>query len=82
MPKKFSRITLEITDVRVERLLEISVADCIAEGIDRVGKMVADRGAYQHGEIVDFSILWESINGKGSWALNPLVWVISFRVIK
>lgn len=81
MPRKASRITLEITGVRVERLKDISVADCIAEGIESVGKLVPDRGGFQHGEIVDYSILWECINGKGSWDANPWVWVISFKRI-
>lgn len=60
-------ITLEITSVRVERLKDISHADAMAEG------MAWDDAVY------DFSRLWESINGTGSWDAIPLVWVIEFR---
>lgn len=81
MPRAKSRLRLQVYSVRVERLRDISVADCIAEGIEPVLKMVPDRGQYHHGEIVDFSILWESIYGKGSWSINPWVWVVSFKKI-
>lgn len=67
MPRWASRITLEVVNVRVERLQEISREDEIAEG-------VAD------GQFYD--LLWESINGPGSWDKNPWVWVIEFNRIK
>ena len=74
MPRRFSRLTLEITAVRVERLQSISAADCVAEGIPGDPFSPAEvRQAYQE--------LWESINGPGSWDLNPWVWCISFRRI-
>jgi hypothetical protein len=73
MPRWASRITLEITGVRVERLNDINERDAIAEGV------VGD-GYLTPGEM--FSVLWESINGKGSWAENPWVWCISFKVVK
>jgi hypothetical protein len=73
-----SRITLEITDVRVERLQEISEADAIAEGC--VGGHGASKGyAYNATPHEHYRALWESINGPGSWDLNPWVWAISFR---
>lgn len=72
MPRRFSRITLEITDVRVERVQDISQADACAEGTPPI-KGLAERDAYQ--------VLWESINGPGSWAANPWVWVIEFKKI-
>lgn len=101
MPRAASRITLEITSVRVERLQDISDTDCIAEGIAKAYIDAAHRQQwrmYQHddgvpGEDVvryvgpdhtlhpleSFKSLWLSINGPGSWAANPWVWVIEFR---
>lgn len=72
MPRWASRITLEITNVRVERLNDISESDARAEGISK--NQCPDWHA-----ISDYRVLWESINGHGSWALNPFVWCISFR---
>mgnify|MGYP001193109877 CR=1 FL=1 len=82
MPRSLSRITLEITDVRVERLQDISDADAVAEGVqvDECGHAIHEgdpiawggaRGAY--------SMLWDRLNGAGSWDANPWVWVISFK---
>jgi hypothetical protein len=76
MPKKFSRITLEITGVRVERLQDISEEDAEAEGT----KYPA--GGPTSCYCMGYSWLWESINGKGSWDKNPWVWVIEFKRIK
>ena len=72
MPRAASRITLEITDVRVERLNCISHDDACAEGIHSTA-------GGKHACIERFAELWESINGAGSWALNPLVWVVEFK---
>ena len=69
-----SRITLEITGVRVERLQEISEADARAEGVSAKHTPDADYTARDA-----FSALWESINGGGSWDANPWVWVVEFR---
>lgn len=66
MPRAASRITLEITGVRVERLGEISESDARAEGVQSVA---------------EFKELWASINGLGSWEANPWVWVVEFRRI-
>ena len=76
MPRWASRITLEITDVRVERLNDISIGDCIAEGIARGDPENAD-GIERR----EYSELWEQINGAGAWASNPWVWAVSFRRI-
>jgi hypothetical protein len=72
MPRWASRITLQITGVRVERLNQISVSDCLAEGIDP--KSNSGNSAY-----TAYAALWESINGKWSWSQNLWVWVIEFR---
>jgi hypothetical protein len=69
MPRRASRITLEITDVRVQRLQDISDDDSRAEGYDRSHAFPREW----------FALLWESINGTGSWAANPWVWAITFR---
>jgi hypothetical protein len=76
MPRWISRITLEITSVRVEQLQDITEADAIAEGATPsiVGEQL-DHLKYRAG----FQSLWESINGPDSWAANPWVWVIEFR---
>lgn len=75
MPRWASRITLEITGVRVERLQEISEADAKAEGAHTV---FTGDDAYRRG----YGQIWESINGPGSWDLNPWVWVVEFRRIE
>jgi hypothetical protein len=67
MPRWASRIMLEITAVRVERLQDISEADAIAEG------------GTKHFNIDWFGPLWASIYGEESWNANPWVWVIEFR---
>lgn len=82
MPRWASRITLEISDIRVERLQEISEKDAEAEGarfelaeIDsvRLGAEASHRGGFQN--------LWQRINGPDSWYANPWVWVIEFKRI-
>ncbi|MDF8362243.1 hypothetical protein, partial [Achromobacter anxifer] len=84
MPRDCSRITLEITGVRVERLQDISGADCWAEGIDECDGLLDEvdicRLAKTMGRTFEdpqptYAALWESINGAGSWAINPWVWV-------
>lgn len=71
MRRWFSRITLEITDVRVERLNAISDHDARAEGMD-----LASHGTAP----ARFAELWESINGKRApWSSNPWVWALTFR---
>lgn len=87
MPRWASRITLEIVCVRVERLNDISEADADAEGFggdfphaafpEFDWTVEAKMGAKTIPEC--FAELWESINGEGSWAANPWVWVIEFK---
>lgn len=89
LPAWASRILLEVTGVRVERLQDISEADAIAEGVHSdVGCRQDDDAAGFHrigavrGDsfpIARYAALWESINGPGSWDANPWVWVVSFR---
>lgn len=77
MPRWASRITLEITDVRVQRLQDITPADCVAEGYP---SPPGTRYAQEEIAALDwYRALWESINGPSSWDANPWVWVIEFR---
>jgi hypothetical protein len=81
MPRIASRITLEITKVRVERLQDITEADARAEGADKLDFGFArpsERGLHKLG----FRKIWQSINGPDSWAANPWVWVIEFRRVQ
>ena len=83
MPRSLSRITLELTDVRAERLQDISEADAIAEGIERSGECNWRDYADKHNDFTSarrsYRSLWESINGAGSWAANPWLWALSFK---
>jgi len=67
MPRAASRITLEVTDVRVERLGDVSESDARAEGVQSVA---------------EFKELWASINGPSSWDANPWVWVVEFKRVE
>jgi hypothetical protein len=71
MPRIASRITLEIIEVRAERLNDCSISDAIAEGVDTESSGLD--------ALAGFTALWESINGAGSWMENPWVWVVEFR---
>lgn len=74
MPRWASRLMLEITDVRVQRLQDITEDDAIAEGAQCCPEFPAsltDRGALGR--------LWEKINGEGSWKANPWVWCLTFK---
>lgn len=73
MPRHASRITLEVTGVRVERLQDISEADAVAEGIPAGEVSPPDAGRFA------YRLLWESINGPGSWDANPWVWCVEFK---
>jgi hypothetical protein len=104
MGKWASRIRLEVTGVKVERLNSISNEDAVAEGIEVVGK--SEEYSFSgcktgkthihykfYGKELErfkqqtttpkwsYETLWESINGKGSWALNPWVWAYTFTRI-
>lgn len=76
MPRWASRITLEITGVRVERLQDISEEDAKAEGVEAViSKKI--HGWTPH--VLEFSLLWDSLNGMNTWRQNPWVWAITFK---
>lgn len=96
MPKNYSRITLEITDIRVEKIKDTSEDDCMLEGIDMETDHaslcinIEDCTAYEN-DLIDgsaiktvFSKLWDKINRKRGygWGVNPWVWVIEFKQIK
>lgn len=86
MPRWASRIALELTGVRIERLNDISEADCIAEGIEKTAHGFWSTYGQSHvngtySPTASFRFLWESINGPGSWGVNPWVWAIEFRRI-
>jgi len=88
MPRWASRIILEITGMRVERLQDISEADAFAEGIDTESD---DYNRAEHAQLGGAQVeggspavfaykgLWEKINGAESWAVNLWVWVIEFK---
>ena len=86
MPKSAARIWLEVTDIRVERLQEISEEDAKAEGVEIVKKGIVEsyrdylrpNCCYVNPRHA-FQTLWQSINGPESWNQNPFVWVISFH---
>lgn len=85
MPRWASRLTLKMTELRVERLQDISEADAIAEGIEQEDGHWKDYldgdSSYATSPIFSYKSLWESINGEGSWDLNPFVWCLDFTVI-
>lgn len=74
MPRWASRITLEITAIRVERLRSMSQEDARAEGV------IAASGPVEAG--LAFRELWDSIYGPESWQANPWVWVIEFKRVE
>ena len=82
MPRSGSRITLEITGVRVERLQDISQADALAEGIRDLGDGIGELDMSYGLQKALFKNLWQSINGSESWDANPWVWVIEFKKVE
>ena len=79
MQKRFARIWLEVTNIRVERVQDISKDDCVSEGIKHcvdLSKKTSDH--------FRFIVLWDSINNKRGfgWNKNPWVWVVEFKRIE
>jgi hypothetical protein len=89
-PLAASRITLEVTEVRVQRLQDISEEDARAEGIDRpprVGyqafRVPDDSKPRYSSAVAAYERLWDSINGdRAPWVANPWVWAVSFRRVQ
>ncbi len=93
MPRWASRITLEVMDVRVQRLLEINEEDAVAEGIESAGETLLGKTPLWklYGKIASsaalnptssFASLWNSINAqRAPWLSNPWVWAITFKRI-
>lgn len=88
MPRWASRITLEVTSVRVERVQDISIDDAREEGVSYVAAGDYDFDIYKpngefdrHPYIMNFHRLWDSINAKRGyfWDANPWVWVVEFK---
>lgn len=79
MPRWASRITLEITDVRVEHLQSISEADAKAEGFDNSQSDATNSIGWFEKPIRAFRRVWENIYGNDGWDNNPWVWVIEFK---
>lgn len=79
MPEDLSRITLRLQGVRVERLQEISAADCRAEGLQLPDGDAATDEQWREA----YRALWERLNAKRGygWAENPWVWVLDYEVI-
>lgn len=96
MPRWASRITLEITNVRVERLQDITKQDAEEEGCAipcaQCGYTLKDEGIQMDHHLCSgegpgdsrkkFEYLWNKINGPGAWEKNPWVWVIEFKTVE
>lgn len=87
MPRWASRLTLTISDVRIQRLKDISEEDAMAEGLKWVvpGMWSVDSVSVpvvSHDPRVAYFQLWDHINGEGAAAANPWVWAVSFEVQK
>lgn len=95
MPRWASRILLEVVNVRVERLNDISEDDAVAEGVE---PWVIGEGLWRDYSLEpdqeeagsppmtsardSYKTLWESLNGPGSWDLNPWVWMVEFKPLE
>ena len=84
MPRWASRLTLELTGVRVEQVQDISESDAKAEGVEALGSAVVVRGPNPFYYRDEYSSLWNSLNAKRGygWDENPWVWVLEFRRVE
>lgn len=89
MSRRASRITLEVTGVRVERLHDIKDGDCWDEGLESWLEIEKNLPRHNDGtpakyisERQAFSYMWNQINGAGSWDANPWVWVVEFKRVE
>lgn len=78
MPRWAARTFVRLTEVRVERLQDITEAGAMAEGAEPI-LVPPDGGSCPYLE--GFEVLWQSINGEESWAANPWVWVVKWEPI-
>lgn len=81
MPRSASRILLEITKIRVERLADLSTEDAKAEGFDYSTHPSAIEMGYAIGAKTNFRHAWQEIYGATSWDKNPWVWVVEFKIV-
>ncbi len=85
MPRWASRITLAITDVRVERLQDISAEDALSEGVAQLVhdnlpvQQCGEYDAIEADPVELYQDLWDRLNGQGAWDANPWVWVVEFN---
>jgi hypothetical protein len=79
MPRWASRMTLVVTEVRVQRLQEISEADAMAEGVEAITLEDVPRQAARSRR-ADFAALWDNIYGPAAWGPNPWVCALTFTV--
>lgn len=88
MPESAARYVIKITDVKVERVQDISEEDSMAEGVESIEGLAGtfyrsyqriNAHAFTQAKF-SFRTLWESINGKESWEKNPWVWVYHFEL--
>jgi|SRR5476651_2803927 len=88
MPRRASRLEVEVTDVSIERLRDISDEQARAEGFspmyDGIHTYFVNHLAYPNTgmsitAVIAFAVYWQSLNGADSWDENPWVWVVSFR---
>lgn len=85
MPKSACRLFVEVTNVRIERLKDISEGDARKEGVERLFpnfKSYNKNHPFCYTAYGSFKSLWQSINGADSWESNPWVWVIEFERIE
>ena len=82
MPRKAARLFLEITNIRIERLNDITSEDAKAEGFDYSTHPSAIQMGYAIGAKTNFRVTWEQIYGQNEWNKNPWVWVVEFKVIQ
>lgn len=91
MPRRLSRITLEVTEVRCQPLHSISEADADAEGIEECHGLLDDVAVCDAAKLVGckledsrawYAALWDYIHGPGAWSLNPMVTAVTFRQVR
>lgn len=88
MPRVASRIILELTDIWVERVQDLTPENALREGVAR--KIEDGKEVYRHylkdkwgpSPVHSFETLWVKINGRESWDKNPWVWRLSFKLLK